>query len=213
MAAVTSFWGSLQLGLVNVTVIETTLTKGGRYALMLAIGGVLPEIPYTLISIYGAEYVGSLEEHKTTIGIVIGSLLILLGLFYLNKKSKPMEISSSTSKYPRTGAFAKGFGLAMLNPQLIFFWSSILILIETGALNLFKNKASMIDFNASGWLSPKWSFAFGAAVGALAILMIYIVLARKFRERISSKLSDKLNKLVGIFFILIGLFSMLKNVF
>lgn len=212
VATIISFWGSLQLGLVNVAVIETTLTKGGRYALLLAVGGVIPEIPYTLISIYGAEYIGTLEQHKTTIGLVIGIILILLGVYYLTKRAKPMEISESKSKYPRTGAFAKGFGLAMLNPQLIFFWSGILILIETGSLNIYKHKTTMIDFGASGWISPKWSFAFGAAFGALAILSIYIFLARKFRSKISSKLSSKLNKLVGVFFVLLGLFSMLRNV-
>lgn len=212
VAALVSFWGSLQLGLVNVAVIETTLTKGGRYALMLAIGGVIPEIPYTLLSIYGAEYIGTLEEYKSILGFVIGGILIAIGVFYLFKRSKEMKVNTSTSKYPKTGAFAKGFGLAMLNPQLIFFWSGILILIETGSFNIFQDKETLIDFGASSVISPKWSFAFGAAIGALAILVIYIYLARRYRGRISSDLSNKLNKIVGFFFIGIGVVSILKNV-
>ena len=212
VAAVISFWGSLQLGLVNVAVIETTLTRGGKYALLLAIGGVIPEIPYTLLAIYGAEYVGTLERYKTSLGIVIGAILIGIGVIYLLKRSKPMEIKESTSRFPRTGAFAKGFGLAMLNPQLIFFWSGILILIETGSFNFINGKDTLIDFRAEGLISPKWSFAFGAAIGALAILIIYIYLARKYRGRISSDLSQKLNKVVGLFFIVIGLVSIVRNV-
>ncbi|MBT8326680.1 MAG: LysE family transporter, partial [Bacteroidia bacterium] len=57
VAGVLSFWGSLQLGLVNVAVIETAISKGRKPAIWLAIGGVLPEIPYTLIAIYGTTYI------------------------------------------------------------------------------------------------------------------------------------------------------------
>ena len=212
VATIVSFWGSLQLGLVNVAVIETTLVRGGKNGLMLAIGGVLPEIPYTLLAIYGAEYIGDFESSKDTIAAIIGSVLIAIGLFYFFKKAKARDIQLETPKYAKTGAFAKGFGLALLNPQLIFFWSGILILLETGSLNIFKEKEKLIDFSASGWISPKWSFAIGAAFGALLILSVYIYLARRFRDKIPESLNAKLNKLVGLFFIGLGLFSILKYV-
>lgn len=212
VAAVISFWGSLQLGLVNVAVIDTTLTKGGKFALLLAIGGVLPEIPYTLFAIHGAEYLSRLQEHQEKLGIIIGTIMLLLGLYYFFKKSKEIGKETSTTKYAKTGAFSKGLVLAMLNPQLIFFWSGILILLETGSFNIFDHKDKLINFSADDLISPKWSFAFGAATGALCILIIYIFLARRYRNKISTALSTKLNKLVGLFFILIGIVSIVKNI-
>ncbi|MFY0643352.1 MAG: LysE family transporter [Bacteroidia bacterium] len=210
-ATLISFWGSLQLGLVNVAVIESALTRDNKHAFMLALGGVIPEIPYTLLAIYGAAYVGEMEEHKQTIGMVIGLVLILLGLFYMFRKPKSMDLHIENGKSAKRGYFGKGLFLASLNPQLIFFWSGILILIESGSLNLGK-KEKLIDFEATSLISPKITFALGAAFGALIILCIYIYLAARFKEKISQKINARLNKIVGLFFIAIGLISILKNV-
>ena len=210
-ATIISFWGSLQLGLVNVAVIESALKRDRLHAFMLALGGVVPEIPYTLLAIYGASYVGKMEAYQQTIGISIGVILIMLGFFYLFKKTHSAELHLDNKKTAKGGYFAKGLLLAMLNPQLIFFWSGILILLETGSLNI-STKERLIDFNAAGFISPKVTFALGAAFGALIILCIYISLASRFKERISQKFTDRLNKLVGVFFIVIGLVSIIKNV-
>ncbi|MBR9859642.1 LysE family transporter [bacterium] len=211
-ASLISFWGSLQLGLVNVAVIQTTINKGGKQAFFLALGGVLPEIPYTLIAIYGTEFIDGLKSYKTAIGIAVGVIMLGIGFYYyfVSANAKPKE--NINTKPSKTGSFFKGFLLASLNPQLIFFWSGILILLKTDSLNFLPQRSQMINFDAAGWISPKFSFAFGAAFGALIILSVYIYLARRYRNKISTELGSKLNRIVGLFFILVGLFSILRNV-
>ena len=213
VAAIISFWGSLQLGLVNVAVIETTLHKGRTHGIWLAIGGVLPEIPYTLIAIFGANYVDKIEEYKQDLGIAVGLILLGLGLFYFFKKptysgSKKGVPTSSKSH----SSFIKGFLLALANPQLIFFWSGILILIKTNSFNFFKHKEVLIDFNQAAFVSPRITFALGAALGALGILLLYIRLTTKYRERLLAIVGNRLGKIVGVLFILIGVIALIRNV-
>jgi threonine/homoserine/homoserine lactone efflux protein len=213
VAAWISFVGSILLGLVNVAVIETSISKGTRHGIWLAIGGVLPEIPYTLLAIYGTSYVDLLKEYQTVIGIVIGFVFIGLGAMYLIKKVKNhihtegIEKQTSLKK-----SFAKGLFLAFANPQLIFFWSAILLLLHTGSFSFGANNSVLIDFNASGWVSPKISFAIGATIGALCILLIYVSLANKYREKLLDIIGDRLSKIVGLIFLVLGLFAIFKNV-
>lgn len=211
VASVISFFGSLQLGIVNVAVIETALSKGKKHALWLAIGGVLPEIPYTFIALYATRSVETLEKYKTHLGIGVGLILLVLGLSYFFRKPKTSK-PAKQKKTLKAGSFFKGFLLAAANPQLILFWSGILILLQTGSLTVGKSNTPLIDFKAAGFISPKWSFALGAAFGAFAILYLYIVLSGKYRTRLLSLLGDKLGKIVGLVFIGLGLLAIIRNV-
>jgi len=212
VAAIISFWGSLQLGLVNVLVIETALRKGKNTANWIAVGGVIPEIPYTLLAIFGTSYLDILQNYKQTTGIIIGLILLAMGVYYILKKASVEEYDDDNQPTSKLKPLLKGMALAFANPQLILFWSGILILIQTGSLNVFGNRKVLIDFNAPGIFSPKIMFALGAAFGALAILLIYIKLSDIYRDKLLTLLGNKLGKIVGYFFILLGLFVIFKNV-
>jgi threonine/homoserine/homoserine lactone efflux protein len=212
VAGIISFWGSLQLGLVNVLVIETALRKGKHTARWIALGGVLPEIPYTLLAIFGTSYLHILQNYKQTTGIVIGLVLLAMGVYYIFKKASLEEYNDDDQPTAKLKPMLKGMALAFANPQLILFWSGILLLIQTGSFNVFGGNEVLIDFNATGIVSPKITFALGAAVGALAILLIYIRLSDIYRDKLLNLLGDKLGKIVGVFFLVLGFFVILKNV-
>ena len=207
IATVISFFGSVLLGLVNVAVIDTAINKSSKSALWLAFGGVLPEIPYVLIAVIGTAYVDQLAPYKQFIGIGVGIILLFMGLSNWFKKSTPKEV-----KVSETGAlahFGKGFLLALANPQLIFFWSTVLLLLQVGT---FTGGSPLINFEASGIISPKISFALGAPVGAFLILYLYVRLSAKYKEKLTSLIGDKMNKSIGLVFIAIGIFTIIKNV-
>jgi threonine/homoserine/homoserine lactone efflux protein len=209
IASVLSFFGSVFLGLVNVAVIDTAITKSPKSALWLAFGGVLPEIPYTLIAIVGTSYVEVLSEYRQSIAIVVGFIFIVMGISYLFKKQNNKEIKRS--RVNETGAlnhFVKGFLLAIANPQLIFFWSSWLIAIQS-----LSGGQGLIDFTSNiFFVSPKISFAIGAAAGAFAILFIYVKLSSIYKDQLLKLIGDKLSSIVGGIFIVMGLFVIIKNV-
>ena len=202
-----SFIGSVFLGLVNAAVIETAISRSEKSALWLAFGGVLPEIPYTLIAIFGTSYIAILEGYKMEMSIGMGIVFILIGLSYMLKKKKEVKAQNSIE----TGAlanFSKGFLLAIANPQLIFYWSGYLIVFQTGT---FSNGKPFFTFTDSVWDPTKWSFAIGASAGAFLILFIYIKLSSIYKDQLVRLIGDKLSHIIGLVFIIMGIFTILSN--
>ena len=203
-----SFIGSVFLGLVNAAVIETAISRSEKSALWLAFGGVLPEIPYTLIAIFGTSYIAILEGYKMDMSIGMGIVFILIGLSYMLKKKQEIKAQNVI----QTGAlanFSKGFLLAIANPQLIFYWSGYLIVFQTGT---FSNGKPFFTFTDSVWDPTKWSFAIGASAGAFLILFIYIKLSSIYKDQLVRLIGDKLSHIIGLVFIVMGIFTILSNV-
>jgi threonine/homoserine/homoserine lactone efflux protein len=93
-AAVISFWGSLQLGPVNVCVIETALSYGKRQALIVAFGGILPELIYSTLAVFGANWLVQYPQFTLIFGWIIVLLLFSLGIYYLLKPYRPAVIKT-----------------------------------------------------------------------------------------------------------------------
>ena len=204
-----SFIGSVFLGLVNAAVIETAIIRSEKSALWLAFGGVLPEIPYTLIAIFGTSYIAILESYKMEMSIGMGIVFILIGLSYMLKKKKEVKVQDVIE----TGAlanFSKGFLLAIANPQLIFYWSGYLIVFQTGT---FSNGKPFFTFTDSVWDPTKWSFAIGASAGAFLILFIYTKLSSIYKDQLLRLIGDKLSNIIGLVFILMGIITIVSNAF
>jgi len=195
------------LGLVNAAVIDTAINRSEKSALWLAFGGVLPEIPYTLIAIFGTSYIAILEGYKMEMSIGMGIVFILIGLSYMLKKKQEIKAQNVI----QTGAlanFSKGFLLAIANPQLIFYWSGYLIVFQTGT---FSNGKPFFTFTDSVWDPTKWSFAIGASAGAFLILFIYIKLSSIYKDQLVRLIGDKLSHIIGLVFIVMGMFTILSN--
>lgn len=195
------------MGLVNAAVIDTAINRSEKSALWLAFGGVLPEIPYTLIAIFGTSYIAILEGYKMEMSIGMGIVFILIGLSYMLKKKQEIKAQNVI----QTGAlanFSKGFLLAIANPQLIFYWSGYLIVFQTGT---FSNGKPFFTFTDSVWDPTKWSFAIGASAGAFLILFIYIKLSSIYKDQLVRLIGDKLSHIIGLVFIVMGMFTILSN--
>ncbi len=185
ITAIISFVGSIQLGPTNLAVIQTTLSKGFKSAILVAIGGSLPEIFYAVLALQGNNF---LQKHQSWIRfleILIIPVFLGIGLFYVfQKQKKPSQITVEKA----SNDFLKGFSLGMLNPQLLPFWLGILI-----AFNSFLKIEN---------LPSKTAFVLGTASGAFAILYGFIVLTIRFKEQILQFLNKyPLNKIIGWVFI------------
>lgn len=192
-----SFWGSLQLGIVNLQVIHTTLNHHKRQAIMMAIGGVVPEFIYTIVAIYSVDLIKQNEVLFKWLEYLVVPVLIIMGVYMIFQKPKA-ELKPVTS----TGSFFKGFVLASLNPQLITYWIAWLVVLH-----------NIVIFDKYTFFSPKISFAIGAALGAFAILRIFIFLADRYKSFLNRWLKIRLNVIIGIVFILAAILVVVKNVF
>ncbi len=187
LVAVISFAGSLQAGLVNVSVLQIALKKGFSSALWLAIGGCLPELLYAALAIFAGMFVEQHANLMNNLGLVTMPVFACFGIFQLyRKKSNVLPDRLSQTIHSE---FWHGLGLAFLNPQLLPFWFGVYVYVNSSIM-------------AVDNLLKKIAFIAGTAFGALVLLVLLAWIAVKNREIVEKWFTKyDFNKLTGWLFI------------
>lgn len=195
-SSIASFIGSLQLGPVNLFVIDATLNTNKKSAYWVAFGGVIPEFIYCALAVY----LGNYFLINPTIFLVFKILLILiltiLGIIFLFKKNKKFEIEFQQKEITmsNTKSFFKGFTLAILNPQLLPFW--MFVMVYFNSITFLELKS---DFD-------KLAYILGAGLGALFLLISIILTVNKLKSKFLNFLNNKYYyKVIALLFFLIAL--------
>lgn len=194
-----SFVGSIHPGPLNLSVIQTTLQKGISSALLLAFGGVIPEIIYGYLAVEGVMI---FEKYPIIFQIMqwaVVPILLVLGLQQIIASRKPKQ----EIKYSKTinNGSIKGFLLSLFNPQLLPYW--IIILINYQNYNFLKISE----------LSDKLFFVLGTSTGAFSLNYLYAYIADKQKERIFRYLNEnRFEQIIGWTFIGMSLLQIIKLV-
>lgn len=198
VVAVISFVGSLQLGPVNMTVIQTVLRQHLKAGIWVAIGGCLPEMIYAAAAVWFGMWFNTHPRVLYYLEWLAIPILILMGILMLRKPSNPSQAPSSSTL--NQSLILKGFWVGVLNPQLFPYWLVVLL-----------------QFQGYSWLhiqhfSEQFSFVLGTAFGALGLLVGVAYLTSRFREAILAKLANiNPNQILGWFFIGLGMLQLLKK--
>ena len=200
-----SFIGSIHPGPLNLSVIQTTLQKGFYSALLLAFGGVIPEIIYGYLAVEGVMLFEKYPKVFSVMNWTVVPILLGLGIQQIlhSEKSKqfvkPLKIVEETAL---KGASTRGFFLSLFNPQLLPYW--IVILINYQHYNFLK----ISDF------SDKLFFVLGTSTGAFTLNYVYAYLAFKQREKIFKYLNQShFEQIIGWTFVVMGILQVIKLVF
>ncbi|MCU0439224.1 MAG: LysE family transporter [Raineya sp.] len=194
---IASFIGSLQLGPVNLSVIDTAIHQNRKNAFWVAVGGSLPEFIYCFLAVFAGSFLINNPFLFKILKAVIASILIILAFFYFfkkNKKTNILDAKTNTSKTNLLKNFSKGFSLGILNPQLMPFWLSVQVLFNSYSFLVIDEK---IDY---------FFFILGAGMGAFLLLISIAFTITRYKDLIMRFLSNNLyNRILGILFLLIGL--------
>ncbi len=196
-----SFVGSIHPGPLNLSVIQVTLKKGLGIGLLVALGGVIPEIIYGYLAVEGVMI---FEQYPTVFTIMqwaVVPILLVLGYLQINSsKTNKTEIKNVESSH--INSVGKGFFLSLFNPQLLPYW--IVILVNYQNYELLKINT----------LTDKLFFVLGTSTGAFALNYVYAYIAYKQRERIFKYLNqNRFEQIIGWTFILMGLLQGIKLLF
>ncbi len=195
-SCVISFIGSLQLGPVNLYVINSVLNFNKKTALAVAIGGSIPEFIYCSLAVFASDYIQKSETLNYVFKIVFIIILLIIAVIYFRKKITSNNISkiSAPQKSTYYQSALKGFALAMLNPQLLPFW--IFVKIYFDSFNLLTLKTELHYF----------SFILGAGLGAFFLLATIITFVSKYKALILTYMNNKYYyKVLSILFLLIAI--------
>ncbi len=208
---VTGFILSIMIGPVFFVLLETSIRRGVKAALAFDFGVLLSDVFYIAIAYIFYNQVKALSESgdNSVLRLIGGVLFLVYGCFTLLKKSKTSKGRTEGLKesdkededilLETKGARAhivlglKGFMLNFMNPMVVFYWFSVMTLGSQDTTGEYGEYALFIYLGII--LATFFTVDFLKIIGA-----------KRLRPLVTPKLLKGLNRLIGIAFVLFGLF-------
>jgi threonine/homoserine/homoserine lactone efflux protein len=183
---------SLIIGPVFFALIQNSIENGFRHSIFMALGILLSDSIYVLISYFGVSFLAGNPYFNVILGYLGGSILIGFGVFSFVKKGmdRPSTGGVVSGKPKRRTGFFKGLGLNGVNPFVLLFWVSV-----AGLVNLKENYGS--------WDKAVYYVAVLVTVFAIDLLKAY--LAETLSKYITASLMLKLNRTVAVLLVIFGI--------
>lgn len=195
LTAAISFVGSIQLGPVNLAVMQAVLEERKKSALLIGMGVCIPEFIYSCFALFASSWLTQRENLLLAMEWSIVPLLAGIGIFTFFRKQKPVEENAAE----KANSFFKGFFLSVLNPQLLPFWLMILVML---------NGSWFFNISNTG---DKIAFISGTGCGEFLLIVFVVWITTLMKEFLMNKIKSwNLNKIFGSLFIVLALFQTVK---
>ncbi|MFV8464279.1 LysE family translocator [Flavobacterium sp. LB1P62] len=191
-------WGiflSFMVGPVFFILLETSIIKGFRAALVFDLGVVLGDIVFIAIAYLGSYRLIQSLKDKPALFIFGGILMLVYGIisFVLLKKEEKVntdEIDNEIIRKNYAGLFLKGFLLNIINIGVLGFWLAIIISVGP---KLEMQTSRMITFFVT------------VIVSYLIIDCIKILLAKQLKTKLTPNNILKIKKGISIVMMVFGI--------
>lgn len=182
---------SAMIGPVFFALVQNSLEHGFRYAAVLALGILLSDLIYVLITYYSVSVFARYPNFEIILGYAGGAVLIGFGISNMLKKNRnrPNTGGIPLPKSKKRTGFMKGFGINGINPFVLLFWISI-----AGLVNL-KSEYRRMDI---------WLYYTGILLTVFSIDLLKAFIAKQLSGFVTPKLMSKLNIVVGLVLIFFG---------
>jgi len=181
------FYGYLFPGNINIMVMDLYNLKKYKVLFLILVLVLVFESIYCFFSLHYINKLRSSTDFFTIIELIAYLLILSMGLWMLWDAKSKVKIANKNNLY-------RGILSIIVHPQQISFWIVMGIVI-----NPF--------FNSGLEGSTLLGFLFFNALGTLLIMSLYMVYGNKLLQYFKFKI-HQLNTLVGVFFILLGLYSL-----
>jgi threonine/homoserine/homoserine lactone efflux protein len=182
---------ALLIGPVFFTLIQTSIEKGFRSGLFVAIGVSTSDAFYIALAYLGVYQIfdkGNFREYLAYCG---GVILLLFGLYYLFIKSKKLsqanEVVQTRSPFR---LIAKGFIINGITPMVLIFWIGTVITATTE-----------FGYNTPGKAIPYFA---AIVVTVFTTDLIKAKLADRLRAVLTPQVIQRLNIILGVAMIIFG---------
>ncbi len=194
------------------TLIQTSINRGFKSALLLDVGIVLNDILIVaLTTMTNIQFNVTSDKGLLYAGISAGIILIIFGIYTFtlspqriihiseNNNHRIEQMNEKFNDEPRWYIYiSKGFIINIFNPFVWIFWVTC---VATASSNFAGNKCSMLIFFA-GVFTTALFFDILKALGAYSL--------KKF---FTEKMLKRLNQITGIALVIFGLFLIVRVVF
>ena len=196
------FFMAFMIGPVFFLLIQTSILKGARAAIIFDLGVLLGDLSFILIAYYGSRSL--LEEIKEDPRLFFlgGLVLIIYGLItYLEKENKKEALEAAKIiKVPLKNnylkLFLKGFFLNFINVGVLAFWLGTVLVI---------GPSLKMNQNAIFWY-------FGTILISYFVTDLgKIFLAKQLKNKMTPQVIFRIKKIMGVILIVCGIFLILKG--
>ena len=195
------FFLSFMIGPVFFMLIQTSVLKGARAAIVFNIGVILGDITFIMIAYYGSRHLLEKIKDDPRLFFIGGLILIIYGLITYFDRASKKEAEEPHIHIPINNNYIKlilkGFFLNFINIGVLAFWLGLIVVI-----------GPTLDMNPTHIF---WYFT--------AILSSYfmtdlgkIFLAKKLKSKLTPAIIYKVKKTMGIMLIIFGVALLLKGV-
>lgn len=183
---------SAMVGPVFFTLIQSSLENGFRYAVVLALGILLSDFIYVVITYFGISLLSQFPNFEFYLAIGGGCVLIGFGISSFFKKIKDRPSTGGLPLYhvkKRTG-FIKGFSINGINPFVLLFWISVAGLVT------IKDEFDKVDVAV---------YYGGILVTVFSVDVLKAYVAKRLKKFVTPRVMLGLNRLVGLALVGFGL--------
>lgn len=184
---------AFMIGPVFFMLIQTSILKGARAAIVFDLGVILADITFILFAYFGSHQFLTKIKDEPNLFFIGGGILFIYGLGMALQKQQKSTIQDEInlpSKNNYIGLILKGFFLNFINIGVLTFW--LLMIVGVGP---------SLDMNESRIF---WFFT--------TIIIAYfitdigkIVLAKQLRKKLTPSVIIKIKRGMGIALIIFGL--------
>jgi threonine/homoserine/homoserine lactone efflux protein len=199
-------WGiflSFMIGPVFFILLETSIIKGFRAALVFDLGVVLGDIVFITIAYVGSYRLITSIKDNSALFMFGGILMLAYGVIsyislHKEKKIDTHKIDNEIIRKDYLGLFIKGFFLNIINIGVLGFWLAIIISVGP---KLEMQTSRMLTFFASVILS----YVF--------VDCIKILLAKQLKNKMTPKNILKIKKGISIVLMIFGIALIIQGWF
>lgn len=182
--------------------IQTSLKRGYRSGIAMALGIFLSDFIYLLLAWFGLSAWLMDDKYAIPVGLTGGALLIGYGIYQFVKKTKVQSIDGEVPEPKNSyGAMAlKGFLMNLFNPFVIFLWIGAISLATTKfnndfpvILTFFTSTLvtilgtdilkTLASHKIKGYLNENWIHRVNQIAGIIMMISGVVLIVRVFVER------------------------------
>jgi threonine/homoserine/homoserine lactone efflux protein len=194
---------AFMIGPVFILLIETSLTKGARKALVLDMGVLLADVLFIALVFYGSTVFLN-EQNVLWIYSIGGVLIIGYGMYNIfSARKKQTYLAEHPQLPPASGNdllfFMKGFFMNFLNVGVFAYW-----LATTVAL-----RATFKDAPDESKLM--WAYFISTIATYFITDVVKIFTAQRIKKSLTPQVLVKIERIVGVVLIFFGLFLILRG--
>ena len=181
------------LGPVNLLVVNTTISKNLRAAMVLASGASIMELLKPILAIYFSWLITRHIESNIYIQLAAVLAFILIGIYFMLRKNSFQDTERHRREMPE---FVKGVLISFLNIPAFPFWILVVAYFE-----------GTVGFDFS--LGTVSFFLAGVLIARYGTLWIYGRLSQYIYER-SSLIALWIDRIIAILFYVLALVQVIR---